>query len=315
MEEAAKEKENIISQRLQKYLEAQANNLSSLVAKLLRELESEKDRIKNADLKKISEQLKEYEKLFGEIEIDFKEGYDKFVVNFIENIKNRLNNALKKAAQMASDGIKEKEENSERVEQDGFLGSYKRFWGWIFGKDWGYESGIKAGAVIDFLKAMNKDCEDALNGQVKSFKIDFRTELYKEVLPILREIINDESLIDEVAFKKSVHAVTDKIKFEEFDYTEIPSEIEGQTGFLKGDEALQFIESVKKHVKDFKADTKSDVKKYCTYLEKNLEKQDFANGVLSKLKKDTQNLQNQVQNKAQSIAQIEGQIKALKEIQ
>ncbi|GHS59933.1 hypothetical protein JP0131_09990 [Helicobacter pylori] len=315
LEEAAKEKENIISQRLQKYLEAQANNLSSLVAKLLRELKSEKDRIKNADLKKISEQLKEYEKLFGEIEIDFKEGYDKFVVNFIENIKNRLNNALKKAAQMASDGIKEKEENPERVEQDGFLGSYKRFWGWIFGKDWGYESGIKAGAVIDFLKAMNKDCEDALNGQVKSFKIDFRTELYKEVLPILREIINDESLIDEVAFKKSVHAVTDKIKFEEFDYTEIPSEIEGQTGFLKGDEALQFIESVKKHVKDFKADTKSDVKKYCTYLEKNLEKQDFANGVLSKLKKDTQNLQNQVQNKAQSIAQIEGQIKALKEIQ
>ncbi|GAA7975775.1 hypothetical protein JP0546_09150 [Helicobacter pylori] len=169
--------------------------------------------------------------------------------------------------------------------------------------------------MIDFLKAMNKDCEDALNGQVKSFKIDFRTELYKEVLPILREIINDESLIDEVAFKKSVHAVTDKIKFEEFDYIEIPSEIEGQTGFLKGDEALQFIESVKKHVKDFKADTKSDVKKYCTYLEKNLEKQDFANGVLSKLKKDTQNLQNQVQNKAQSIAQIEGQIKALKEIQ
>ncbi|GHR14087.1 hypothetical protein JP0090_10940 [Helicobacter pylori] len=315
LEEAAKEKENIISQRLQKYLEAQANNLHNLIMQLSQDLEKEKNRIKDADLNKISEQLKEYEKLFGEIEIDFKEGYDKFVVNFIENIKNRLNNALKKAAQMASDGIKEKEENPERVEQDGFLGSYKRFWGWIFGKDWGYESGIKAGAVIDFLKAMNKDCEDALNGQVKSFKIDFRTELYKEVLPILREIINDESLIDEVAFKKSVHAVTDKIKFEEFDYTEIPSEIEGQTGFLKGDEALQFIESVKKHVKDFKADTKSDVKKYCTYLEKNLEKQDFANGVLSKLKKDTQNLQNQVQNKAQSIAQIEGQIKALKEIQ
>ncbi|GAA9855129.1 hypothetical protein VN0611_11880 [Helicobacter pylori] len=35
LEEAAKEKENIISQRLQKYLEAQANNLSSLVVNLL----------------------------------------------------------------------------------------------------------------------------------------------------------------------------------------------------------------------------------------------------------------------------------------
>ncbi|GAA7002682.1 dynamin family protein [Helicobacter pylori] len=314
LEEAAKEKENIISQRLQEYLKSQANNLSSLVANLLRELESEKNRIKDADLNKISEQLKEYEKLSDKIEINFKEEYDTFVLNFIKDIKNRLNNALKEAAQTTSDGIKEKEENPERVEQDGFWGGFKRLWGGVFGEDWGYELGIKAGAVIDFLKAMNKDCEDALNGQVKSFKIDFRTELYKEVLPILREIINDESLIDEVAFKKSVHAVTDKIKFEEFDYTEIPSEIEGQTGFLKGDKALQFIESVKKHVKDFEADAKSDVKKYCTYLEKNLEKQDFANGVLSKLKKDTQNLQNQVQNKEQSIAQIDAQIKALKEI-
>ncbi len=151
-------------------------------------------------------------------------------MNFIKDIKNRLNNALKEAAQTASE---EKEENPERVEQDGFWGGFKRLWGGVFGEDWGYESGIKAGAVIDFLKEMNKDCEDALNDQVKSFKIDFRKELYKEVLPVLREIINDDSLIDEVAFKKSVHAVTDKIKFEEFDHTDIPSEIEGQTGFLR----------------------------------------------------------------------------------
>ncbi|GAA9030506.1 dynamin family protein [Helicobacter pylori] len=174
LEEAAKEKENIISQRLQKYLEAQANNLSSLVANLLRELESEKNRIKDADLNKISEQLKEYEKLSDKIEINFKEEYDTFVLNFIKDIKNRLNNALKEAAQTASDGIKEKEENPERVEQDGFWGGFKRLWGGVFGEDWGYESGIKAGAVIDFLKEMNKDCEDALNDQVKSFKIDFK---------------------------------------------------------------------------------------------------------------------------------------------
>lgn len=115
--------------------------------------------------------------------------------------------------------------------------------------------------MIDFLKEMNKDCENALNYQVKSFKIDFRKELYKEVLPILREIINDDSLIDEVAFKKSVHAVTDKIKFEEFDYTDLlPSEIKGQTGFLRGGEADQFIESVESYVRGFEDKTLRDVK-------------------------------------------------------
>ncbi|WQT44374.1 dynamin family protein [Helicobacter pylori] len=313
LEEAAKEKENIISQRLQEYLKSQANNLSSLVANLLKELESEKNRIKDADLNKISEQLKEYEKLSDKIEINFKEEYDTFVLNFIKDIKNRLNNALKEAAQTASDGIKEKEENPERVEQDGFWGGFKRLWGGVFGEDWGYESGIKAGAVIDFLKEMNKDCEDALNDQVKSFKIDFKKELYAKVFPILREIINDESLIDEIAFKKSVHAVTDKIKFEEFDHTDIPSEIEGQTGFLKGDEAKQFIESVKSYVRGFEDKTLRDVKEYCTYLEKELENQNFADSY-SKLVEKTQNLKNKVQNKAQSIAQLDAQIKALKEI-
>ncbi len=314
LEEVAKEKENIISQRLQEYLKSQANNLSSLVANLLRELESEKNRIKDADLNKISEQLKEYEKLSDKIEINFKEEYDTFVLNFIKDIKNRLNNALKEAAQTASDDIKEKEENPERVAQDGFWGDFKRFWGGVFGKDWGYESGIKAGAVIDFLKEMNKDCEDALNDQVKSFKIDFKKELYAKVLPVLREIINDDSLIDEVAFKTSVMAVLDSIKFEEFDYTDLlPSEIEGQTGFLKGDEVKQFIESVKSYVRGFEDKTQTDVKKYCTYLEKELKNQNFADSY-SKLVEKTQNLQNQVQNKAQSIAQLDAQIKALKEI-
>ncbi|GAA9405888.1 hypothetical protein TH0820_10790 [Helicobacter pylori] len=313
MEEAVKEKENIISQRLQEYLKSQANNLSSLVANLLRELESEKNRIKDADLKKISGQLKEYEKLSGKIKINFKEEYDAFVLNFIKDIKNRLNNALKKAAQTASDGIKEKEENPERVEQDGFWGDFKRLWGVVFGEDWGYESGIKAGAVMDYLIEMHGICENALNDSAKSFKIDFKKELYKEVFSVLREIINDDSLIDKVAFKKSVHAVTDKIKFKEFDHTDIPSEIEGQTGFLRGGEADQFIESVESYVRGFEAKVKNDMKDYIKVLNENLKDQNFADSY-SKLVEEMQNLQNQVQNKAQSIAQLDAQIKALKEI-
>ncbi|GAA6915390.1 dynamin family protein [Helicobacter pylori] len=323
LEEAAKEKENIISQRLQNYAKSQANNLHNLITQLSQDLEKEKNRIKDADLNKISEQLKEYEKLSGKIEIGFKDAYEEFILHFIKNIRDGLNETLTKAIQTAKVGAQNEEGEeryTERVKQGGAWGSLKRFFLCWVDDDAGYDevertrATIKAGAVIDFLKEMHERCESTLNDSANSFKVVFRTELYKKVLPILRKIINDESLIDEVAFKKSVHAVTDKIKFEEFDYTEIPSEIEGQTGFLKGDEALQFIESVESYVRGFEDKTLRDVKKYCTYLEKNLEKQDFANGVLSKLKKDTQNLQNQVQNKAQSIAQIDAQIKALKEI-
>ncbi|GAA9214162.1 dynamin family protein [Helicobacter pylori] len=217
LEEVAKEKENIISQRLQEYLKSQANNFSSLVANLLRELESEKNRIKDADLNKISEQLKEYEKLSDKIEINFKEEYDTFVLNFIKDIKNRLNNALKEAAQTASDGIKEKEENPERVEQDGFLGGFKRLWGGVFGEDWGYESGIKAGAVIDFLKEMNKDCEDALNDQVKSFKIDFKknSTLKEETNRREREFEEIKKIVSECRDYNKLYIENSGLSFEE----------------------------------------------------------------------------------------------------
>ncbi len=322
LKKAAQRKEKIISQKLQDYAQSQANNLHKFIAQLLQDLEDEKKRVKNADISAIKEQIEAYEKLSGNIKIGFNEAYEEFILHFINNIRVGLEETLKKAIRTASASAREEEEEEhyiERVKQGGVLGSLKRiFLSWA-DDDAGYDevrrtrAVIKAGAVVDYLKEMHEICEKALNDSVGSFKIVFRKELYVKVFPVLRQIIRDDDLIDEVAFKKSVHAVTDEIKFEEFDYT-LPSEIGAKTGFLKGDTALQFIQSVEKHLRDFEAETKNDVKEYCTDLVKNLEEQDFADGVLSKLKKDMQNLKNQVQNKEQSIAQLEKQIKALKEI-
>ncbi|WRE32277.1 dynamin-like GTPase family protein [Helicobacter pylori] len=322
LEKAAQRKEEIISQRLQDYAQSQANNLHNLIEQLLQDLEDEKKRVKNADMGAIKKQIEAYEKLSGNIETGFREAYEEFIFHFIKNTRDGLDETLTKAIQKAS-ALAQNEEKEEyytkRVKQGGLFGSFKRNFLWWADDDAGYDEvertrdvmTIKAGAVVDYLIEMHKICEKALNDSVKSFKIVFRKELYAKVFPVLRQIIRDDGLIDENAFKKSVHAVTDKIKFEEFHYT-LPSEIGAKTGFLKGDGAVQFIQSVEMHLRDFEAETENDVKEYCTDLRKNLEKQDFANGVLSKLKKDMQNLNNQVQNKEQSIAQLDAKIQALK---
>ncbi|GHQ18350.1 hypothetical protein JP0059_10720 [Helicobacter pylori] len=323
LEKAAQKKEEIISQRLQDYTQSQANNLHNLITQLLQDLENGKKRIKNADMGAIKKQIEVYEKLSGNIEIGFKEAYEEFIFHFIQNIRDGLNETLTKAIQTAKVGTQneEKEERyTERVKQGGAWGSIKRKFLWWADGDAGYDevghtrAVVKAGAVVDYLIEMHKICEKTLNDSVKSFKIVFKKELYAKVFPVLRQIINDDDLIDEMAFKKSVHAVTDEIKFEEFSYT-LPSEIGAKTGFLKGDGAVQFIQSVETHLRDFEARAENDVKKYCTDLRKELEKQDFANGVLLKLKKDLQTLKNQVQDKEQSIAQLDAKIKALKGIQ
>ncbi|WQX07210.1 hypothetical protein E5P76_03755 [Helicobacter pylori] len=197
-----------------------------------------------------------------------------------------------------------------------------RFFGSFVGeKDWGYNevertrATIKAGAVVDYLIEMHKICESALNDSVESFKIVFRKELYAKVLSQLREIISDD-LIDKVDFKRSVDAVLDSIKFKEFDYADkLPSEIRGKTDNLKGDEANAFIQSVGNYVRDFEAEAKKDVKGYIQGLRETLEKQNFASDTLKKLQKDMQNLQNQVQNKEQSIAQLDAKVQALRGIQ
>ncbi len=327
LEKAAQRKEEIISQRLQDYAQSQANNLHNLIMQLLQDLEDEKKRVKNADMGAIKKQIEAYEKLSGNIETGFREAYEEFIFHFIKNTRDGLDETLTKAIQKASALAQNEEEEvteryTERVKQGGLGGSFKRNFLWWADDDAGYKEvertrdviTIKAGAVVDYLIEMHKICEKALNDSVESFKTAFRKELYAKVFPILRQIIPDDDLIDEKAFKKSVYAVTDKIKFEEFDYT-LPSEIGAKTGFLKGNGAVQFIQSVEKHLRGFEAETENDVKEYCTDLRKNLEKQDFANGVLSKLKKDMQNLEKQVQNKEQSIAQLDAQIKALKGIQ
>lgn len=323
LEKAAKEKEKIISQKLQDYAQSQANNLHALIVQLLQDLEEEKKRVKNADMGAIKKQIEVYEKLSGNIEIGFKEAYEEFILHFINKIRTGLDETLKKAIQTAKVGAREEEEEeryTERVKQGG-LGGLVRWFGSVVGeKDWGYNevertrATIKAGAVLDYLTEMHESCESALNDSANSFKVVFKKELYAKVFSQLREIISDD-LIDEVAFQKSVKAVLDSIEFKEFDYTDkLPSEIRGKTGNLKGDEADAFIQSVEKHVRNFESEAKKDVKGYIGGLRENLEKQNFASDTLKKLQKDMQNLHNQVQNKEQSIAQLDAQIKALKEI-
>ncbi len=321
LEKAAKEKEKIISQRLQDYAQSQANNLHSLIVQLLQDLEDEKKRVKNADISAIKEQIRVYEKLFGNIEMKFREAYEEFILHFINNIRVGLEETLKKAIQTArASARKEEEEVTEYVKQGGAWGSFKRnFLSWA-AADAGYEevertrAVIKAGAVVDYLIKMHNDCEKALNRSTRSFSTNFKNALYAKVLSQLRQIIFDD-LIDEVAFKKSVGAVLNSIEFKEFDYADkLPGEIGGKTGDLKGDEANAFIQSVENHVRDFKAKTREDMKGYIQGLRKNLEKQNFASDTLQKLEENMQNLHNQVQNKEQSIAQLDAKIQALKEI-
>ncbi len=321
LEKAAQRKEEIISQRLQDYAQSQANNLHKLIVQLLQDLEDEKKRVKNADMGAIKKQIEAYENLSGNIETGFRDAYEEFILHFINNIRVGLEETLKKAIQTARVSAKKEEEEeryTERVKQGG-LGGVARWLGSVVGeKDWGYNevertrATIKAGAVLDYLTEMHERCESALNDSANSFKIVFKKELYAKVFKQLREIISDD-LIDEVDFKKSVHAVMDGIKFKEFDYT-LPSEIGAKTGFLKGDEANAFIRSVGNYVRNFKDEAKKDMKGYIQGLREALERQNFASDTLKKLKENMQNLHNQVKNKEQSIAQLDAQIKALKEI-
>ncbi|WP_305876915.1 dynamin family protein [Helicobacter pylori] len=325
LEKAAKEKEKIMSQKWQDYTQRQVNKLHSLIVQLLQDLEEEKKRVKSVDMGTIKKQIEVYQNLSGNIETDFREAYEEFIVHFIKNIRDGLNETLTKAIQTAKTRSREEEKEehyTERVKQGGLFGSFKRNFLFWADDDAGYDevlrtrATIKAGAVVDYLIEMHERCESALNDSARSFKVVFRKELYAKVFSQLRQIIRDDDLIDEVAFKKSVMAVLNSIEFKEFDYTDkLPSEIRGKTGNLKGDEANAFIQSVGNYVRNFEAETKKDVKGYIQGLRETLERQNFASDTLKKLQKDMQNLHNQVQNKEQSIAQLDAQIKALKGIQ
>lgn len=187
LEKAAQRKEKIISQKLQDYAQSQANNLHSLIVQLLQDLEEEKKRIKNADISAIKEQIVVYQNLSNEIETGFDGVYEEFILHFIKNTRDGLNETLTKAIRTAKTHSREEEEEEhyiERVKQGGVLGSFKRNFLFWAGDDVGYDEvmrtrvTIKAGAVLDYLTEMHERCEKALNDNANSFKVVFKKELY-----------------------------------------------------------------------------------------------------------------------------------------
>ncbi len=115
LEKAAKEKEKIMSQKLQSYAKSQANNLHKFIAQLLQDLEEEKKRVKNADISAIKEQIKVYEKLSGNIDMKFREAYEEFILHFINNIRAGLEETLKKAIRTAKTRSREEEEEKSII--------------------------------------------------------------------------------------------------------------------------------------------------------------------------------------------------------
>ncbi len=215
--------------------------------------------------------------------------YGNFTKDFFNNLEDGLEKTLEEFIQKTekdNENQKGKEDEyfTKKVKQDGFSGSVARFFGQVFSDEWGYEqkefykkvTSVKAGAVVDFLIKMHNDCEKALNRSSDSFNTNFKNALYAEVFSQLRQIIRDDDLIDEVAFKKSVIAVLDRIEFKKFDYADkLPGEIRGKTGFLKGDKANAFIQSVENHVRGFEAEAKQDVKGYIPRFKREFKKAKF----------------------------------------
>ncbi len=129
LEKAAQRKEEIISQRLQGFVESQENNLHQLITQLLEDLEGEKKRIKSTDMGAIKEQIKTYQNLSGNIDMKFREAYEEFILHFINKIRVGLEETLTKAIQTAKTRSREEEEEEryiERVKQGGAWGSFKR---------------------------------------------------------------------------------------------------------------------------------------------------------------------------------------------
>ncbi len=151
LEKAAKEKEKIISQKLQSYAESQANNLHKFIVQLLQDLEEEKKRVKNADISAIKEQIVVYQNLSNEIETGFDGVYEEFILHFIKNTRDGLNETLTKAIRTAKTHSREEEEEEhyiERVKQGGAWGSFKRNFLWWADDDAGYNEVRRTRVVI-----------------------------------------------------------------------------------------------------------------------------------------------------------------------
>ena len=191
--EIVSEKENILKERLNDIYYGFIDKLTKYIDELYEEVKRKQKELENEDIKSIENKLENINKTLEKLGNNIKDCFNE-VKN--QNVRNEFN-GLKINFEYMIEQIKANkyQSHTDRIGGDKRFDGIARFFGDLFGKNWGYKKIdlIYIHDIIDKIRETIRNCQKELNETCKNiFNIDyFSKELEYKITAALKEKLKD----------------------------------------------------------------------------------------------------------------------------
>ena len=324
-------KEDIINERIKNFEKEKLEKFEEFKQRAIDRLQNKLIQLKNSDIEEIKKRKENLQTIKQKATLTANETFRDLVEELELNIKNTLINELNKYFSQANREIRESEDTQTetwnetiKVEQSGLTGGVKRFFGSIFGQDdWGYDEEIvthsrtytvvRAGIVRNALEELTDNVENVVSLRAKEFINNWRKQIFKDLIGVLRDTAGDENL--EVAVLSSViRRVINSVELPDISYSNsLPSSLR-KSGTLTDYEAESFLDDARDYVSNLKSRVKGDINSYVSSLISKLQNIDVGKEIFKSYDKEIEKLEEELNNRELTIKRYERILNEIKEI-
>lgn len=309
-------KEVIIEEKIQAYIKAKHDNFLKYASELKSYVTNREEEINNGDvneLKKMQQKLEEIKvNVSGEVDDLYTNTLLDLRSNLEEEGKDIVGEKYSRAVGDISDAQSE-EYKSYKAKSDYFGAGVVRFFG--LG---GYEERTKLVKKIDTyevyeaLSSFSDDVESELRRSLTKILKQWKNTIRKNVVDSVRKNVDDKD-INISKLTSIIRGATSNIVYPEFSYGgSVPDSLKESGKRIIKDHG--YGQKARDYVVNFKDRVNGDIKNYAKDLFDKLEKFELSKKFFDEYDKDIKSLQEQIENKQATLAEISTLKKRLQEI-
>jgi len=296
VEKVKAKKENILEARKQEFIEARLKSLLKYKEAILKYIDETIEAINNGSIKELKSEQKKLKKIKEEVSDIVDQEYFEIVDSLEIEIEIKLMDKLKDYFREAKDGIN----NAEGTETE----SYEKYIGrggflWLSKK---YETRYRdvttarTGAIINTLEDLTSKIEYSIKRTAKSFILEWKKMLNRDLVKVLRDNVNDDDL-NVTQIKKVIRNVLNTVIYPNMSYSgKLPSSLSAN-GVLKGSSAEIYLADAQSYISSLNGRVRGDISEFLIKLIQALGDIKMSKSIFGNYDELLRELANQVENR------------------
>jgi hypothetical protein len=302
-------KDDITAQKQADYVSAQAKNISSFSAELLKEINDKYEKVKNNDYASVKEQKKNNEKLFSK----GTEAIDGTYEDCVDDFKTSVRNIITTKSRDLFEEAKRENENGEQSRTE----THRWTTGWWLWKKHHSENyevrTYHTGVAKSSLNTLVSDLQDLLVNAVENEKKDWKKSVQNRVTGALTSAVEDVELIDFDMLKTALRRLVNNMELPDLDLgsNRFNSSFSGK---IEGNDIDRFLDEVYAYMSNLRIVFNKARDDFISKAEKSAKREKMSGMIFAELKKQLESLEKEIENKESTLDRLKKCCGALEKI-